>query len=176
MKAMKFVLSTALLIIAVTSSVSFSQPSLHAVIVKNDTMRAFEEELDIFDNYITCLTKCDTCSPGCEIDCPKLCGPPTDEMNDKDHAHVIPTDLGNEAPEANRMRFILINTDMAVMMKKKVNDSKYSMSKKYQYFLNLYLVKLDYILGKLDYFYKVSLVKSLYSKSVKKCNCKMGQN
>lgn len=176
MKALNYVLSAALIMIAVSSSVTFSQPSLHAVIVKNDTMRAYEEQLDMFDNYITCLTKCDTCSPGCEIDCPKLCGLVTDENTDKDHAHIIPTDLGNEAPEANRMRFILINTDLAVMMKKKVNDSKFSMSKKYKYFLNLYSVKLDYILGKLDYFYKVSLVKSLYSQSGNKCRCKCGKN
>ena len=176
MKAMKTVLIAAMLMIAISSAVTFSQPSLQAVIVKNDTMRVYEEELDMFDKYLTCLTKCDTCNPECVIDCPKLCGSETDEMSDKDHAHIIPTDLGNEAPDANRMRFILITTDMAVMMKKNVNNSKYSMSKKYQYFLNLYLVKLDFILGKLDYFYKVSLLKTLYSKSDKNCNCKMGKN
>lgn len=143
-----------------------AQPSGDAsILTKKDTMKKIDGEIQALDSFLNCLTKCFECVYDCKIDCPDICND-EDELPPRysiDKSFLVQTDIALELPLRNRLNLILFNTNKAIQVKKRLNDSKLTFGSKFTLKLNSYINKIEFIIDKLDLYYKKYLIDAIFS-------------
>lgn len=167
MKAIKFIFPIVLFFIMFSINDSYSQKEnpFHAVIIKNDTMRAYENEIETMDKLANCMLLCVECNDECNKECPEFCDPNNVDQPDKsepDHAHIVPTDTGLELPDRIRFANIFSVMENAIVLQNKIDNSILTMNSKYKKYLIYYSERLNNINRKLDLTYKKLLVNYIY--------------
>lgn len=141
-----------------------AQPDI-SIIAKKDTMKKLDGDIQALESFINCFSRCYECEYGCEITCPDFCieGNELPEKYSIDKSFLVQTDIAIELPLRNRFNLIFFNTNKAIQVKKRINDSKLTFGSKFTLKLDSYSNKIEFITEKLDLYYKKYLIDAIFS-------------